>query len=204
MTDAFLDKAYDVAGTDATRKLYEQWAKSYDAEVCKNGYVTPRRCADALKSVTDDFAAPVLDFGCGTGLSGLALSIAGFQTIDGMDLTQEMLDIAAEKQLYRRLTLSDPSAAFPVHAGDYAAISAIGVIGAGAAPIETFDLLLGSLAAGGKFVFSYNDHTLEDPIFEARITQAVEQGVAHLLFKEYGDHLPVRNIKANVYVLEKK
>ncbi|MFN3145311.1 MAG: hypothetical protein ACE368_08595 [Paracoccaceae bacterium] len=32
-----------------------------------------------------DSDAPILDFGCGTGLSGLALKCGGFTTIDGMD-----------------------------------------------------------------------------------------------------------------------
>ena len=105
MSDTFLDKAYSTVGTDATRALYTDWAKTYDAEVSKNGYATPGRCADALKTVTDDFTKPILDFGCGTGLSGLALSLAGFQTIDGVDLTQEMLERAKEKQFYRSLRL---------------------------------------------------------------------------------------------------
>ncbi|MDZ7829733.1 MAG: class I SAM-dependent methyltransferase [Halofilum sp. (in: g-proteobacteria)] len=37
----------------------------------------------------------MLDAGCGTGLSGRALSAAGFRTIDGMDVSQRSLEIAA-------------------------------------------------------------------------------------------------------------
>jgi len=203
MTDTFLDKAYDTTGTEATRALYTDWAKSYDAEVSSNGYATPKRCADALKSVTEDFTSPILDFGCGTGLSGLALSLAGFQTIDGMDLTQEMLDQAAKKQLYRQLSLSDPDADLPVKPGDYTAIAAIGVIGAGAAPVEVFDMIIKSLAPQSKFVFSFNDHTLEDPVFEGRVNAATATGHAKLIFQEYGDHLPGLNMKSKVYILEK-
>lgn len=203
MNETFLDKAYATTGTDATRELYTKWAKSYDEEVGQNGYATPKRCADALAAVITDQSAPILDFGCGTGLSGLALSIAGFQTIDGMDLTQDMLDIAAGKSLYRSLRISNPDAPFPVQQDEYTAISAIGVIGAGAAPVDVFDMLLNSLSAGGKFVLSYNDHTLEDPIFEGRIKDAVENDRAVLLSETYGDHLPGRNMKSKVYVLEK-
>lgn len=205
MTETFLDKAYGTTGVDATREMYEKWAESYDAEVSENGYATPKRCAEALRAVTSDLTAPVLDFGCGTGLSGLALSLAGFKTIDGIDLTQSMLDLAAEKGLYRSLLLSDPDpdAEFPVPKGDYSAIAAIGVIGAGGAPVEVFDLLLGALASGGKFVLSFNDSTLKNPAFEGCITAAIEAGVASLLSEEYGDHLPGINMKSKVYVFEK-
>lgn len=203
MSDTFLDKAYDTTGVDATRDLYSNWAASYDAEVSENGYATPGRCAQALKGVTTDFDAPILDFGCGTGLSGLALSLAGFSTIDGMDLTRDMLSLAAEKKLYRRLTLSDPNADFPVNKGDYSTICAIGVIGAGAAPVEVFDMLFNALAPGGRLVLSFNDHTLEDPEFETRVSDAVHAATARILAESYGDHLPGINMKSKVYVLEK-
>jgi predicted TPR repeat methyltransferase len=203
MTETFLDKAYDTTGVNATRALYRKWANSYDAEVSENGYATPKRCADALGAVTSDFTAPILDFGCGTGLSGLALSLVGFKAIDGMDLTQDMLDQAAEKNLYRSLSLTDPDVAFPVEKGNYSAISAIGVIGAGAAPLEVFDMLLGALGSGGKFVLSFNDSTLKNPAFEKRVGAVIKAGVADLLFEEYGDHLPGINMKSKVYVLEK-
>ena len=60
----FLDKAYEARDAASTRGLYDNWAASYDAEVAANGYVTPGRCAEALKSVTRNMRAPILDFGC--------------------------------------------------------------------------------------------------------------------------------------------
>ncbi len=76
MAEKFLDKVYDAKGTDETRALYDDWAASYDAEIAENGYATPRRCAEALAGFATDPSLPVLDFGCGTGLSGLALRAA--------------------------------------------------------------------------------------------------------------------------------
>jgi len=50
MTETFLDKAYGVTGTAATRDLYAKWAKSYETETGQNGYVSPARCANAAQS----------------------------------------------------------------------------------------------------------------------------------------------------------
>ena len=146
MTDGFLNKAYGPRDAEATRKLYDDWATSYEAEVRENGYATPGRCAAALALHLKDKKTPILDFGCGTGLSGLALKLAGFEIIDGVDLSADMLKVAESKQLYRTLTQIEADADVPGTPGDYAAIAAIGVIGVGAAPIALFDTLMNGLA----------------------------------------------------------
>ncbi|MEO0381572.1 MAG: methyltransferase domain-containing protein [Pseudomonadota bacterium] len=197
----FLDKAYSARDATSTRLLYDDWAASYEEEVSENGYATPGRCAEALKSFAGDLAIPVLDFGCGTGLSGLALKLAGFETIDGVDLSAEMLEGARSKGVYRHLDQIEAGAELP--RGDYALCAAIGVIGAGAAPIDVLHMLMRALPCGGKLVFSFNDHALEEPGNEGGVAEWTDCGAARLLFKEHGAHLPGIDLKSNVYVLEK-
>ena len=197
----FLDKAYEARDAASTRVLYDDWAASYEAEVGQNGYETPGRCAAALKAHTADLSAPILDFGCGTGLSGLALKLAGFAVIDGVDLSQVMLEVARAKNVYRHLDLIEADSALPQ--AKYSTIAAIGVIGAGAAPIAVLHTLMHALPKAGKLVFSFNDHALDDPVNEQGVSEWTDCGAAHLLFKEHGDHLPGINLKSNVYVIEK-
>jgi predicted TPR repeat methyltransferase len=203
MSDGFLNKAYGARDAASTRKLYDDWAASYEAEVAENGYATPGRCAAALASHMKDLSSPILDFGCGTGLSGLALKAAGFETVDGVDLSAEMLAQADEKGIYRKTSVIEAGAPLRHTPGDYVAIAAIGVIGAGAAPIAVFHTLMNGLAKGGKLVLSFNDHALEDPSHEGAISEWTDCGAAHLLFSEYGDHLPGIGLKSRVYVVEK-
>ena len=80
----FLDKVY-ANTSDDTRDLYAQWSTSYDQEVAENGYATPSRAAKALASHVEDLSTPVLDYGCGTGLSGIALRKVGFSNLHGID-----------------------------------------------------------------------------------------------------------------------
>lgn len=197
----FLDKAYQARDAASTRALYDDWAASYEAEVAENGYATPARCAEALKAHVNDLSEPILDFGCGTGLSGLALKLAGFEQIDGVDLSAEMLDGARAKGVYRNLDQIDADGALPDRT--YSAMSAIGVIGAGAAPITVLHTLMRALPSGGKLVFSFNDHALEDPQNEAGVAEWTDCGAAQLLFKEHGDHLPGIDLKSTVYILGK-
>ena len=85
-----LTQAYALETPEDSQKLYADWADTYEADVAAYGYATPARIARALAPHLPDTSAPILDFGCGTGLSGQALAAAGFTTIDGTDISAEM------------------------------------------------------------------------------------------------------------------
>ena len=202
MAKSYLNDVYD-GGTNDSREVYASWASTYDNEVQKNGYVTPERVAKALKDIVTNQSEVILDYGCGTGLSGSALQAVGFTNIDGLDVSQEMVSLAEKKSIYKKLTVFDPSTKIPVHADQYKIITAIGVIGAGAAPLEVFDNLFSLLPPSGLFAFSFNDHTLTDPNYEGKVKQCLSSGQAIILHKSYGNHLPKANLKSNIYILKK-
>jgi len=202
MAKSYLNDVYD-GGTNDSRELYASWASTYDNEVQKNGYVTPERVAKALKDSVTNQSEVILDYGCGTGLSGFALQAVGFTNIDGLDVSQEMITLAEKKSIYKKLTVFDPSTKIPVHADQYKIITAIGVIGTGAAPLEVFDNLFSLLPPSGLFAFSFNDHTLSDPNYEEKVNQCLSSGQAIILHKIYGNHLPKANLKSNIYILKK-
>lgn len=199
----FLKEVYELRSADDVKKHYDEWSESYDDSVCGNGYIVPERCAKALADIADDKSEPMLDFGCGTGISGDQLAKEGFSAIDGCDISKRMLEVAERKGIYRKLWQIDADENLPFRSGQYRHIAAVGVISVGAAPISTLDTLMNLLPSGGTLTFSYNDHTLQDAEYQARVSEFVDTGSARLLFKEYGDHLPGIGIKAMVHVLEK-
>ena len=82
----FLSKVYELETDRDIFDLYTKWAESYEQDVIKNGYRTPERCASDLANATTHRSLSILDMGCGTGYSGLALQKAGFSNIDGTDI----------------------------------------------------------------------------------------------------------------------
>jgi len=201
----FLDNAYGLAGAEATQGFYRGWAETYEDEVRRNGYVTPARCARALADAVEDLTQPLLDLGCGTGLSGEAFHEAGFTCIDGTDFSEEMLAHAAKKpDLYRKLTPGDLNNPIPAEPGEYASIAAVGVFSPGHAPADTIDKVMALLPTGGCFVFSLNDHAMDDPSYAGRVCEIVDTGSADLMFKEYGPHMPGIGMKSTIYVLRRR
>ena len=106
--DVLLARAYAVATPEDSLALYKDWADTYD-EHLEGGlnYLSPSAVAAVFAEFVADRSAAVLDVGCGTGLTGLAAAGHGFQTVDGIDISPEMLREAGKKQLYRRLIEAD-------------------------------------------------------------------------------------------------
>ena len=202
MADKFLNIVYDHCGTDS-RDLYAKWSRTYDSEVSSNGYITPQRCAKALAQFSSDLKPPVLDYGCGTGLSGEALCAEGFTTTQGYDISREMLALADEKSICNLLKCFDPSKGPEIAASMFHVITEVGVISVGTAPPSTFDFIFDPLAPKVLFVFSSNDHALADPSFEAKVKEYIDSSSSELLLKEYGDHLPGVDLNSNIYILKK-
>lgn len=201
--DKFLDRVYDIGDDGDIAGFYDDWARSYAAEVAASGYVTPGRCVDALLSLDPAKQGPVIDLGCGTGLAGLALRAAGFEPVDGVDFSEGMLKQAAAQGCYRHLGQADLSHPFAEPPELYAHALAVGVITPGHARERAIRHALEIVRPGGMFIFSLNDHALEAKIFEEEVFAIIREGHAQLMFEQYGDHLPARDFRATVYALKR-
>lgn len=187
----FLDRAYTLKSSEETEAFYRQWAESYDEELKGQGYAQPRRCADALAAVLANHDAPVIDLGCGTGLSGLALRQAGYRCIDGCDFSSEMLDHAEWRGIYRRLftaNLNKPP--LDVETSAYQAALAVGVFSYGHVSPDALDEILRILKPGGMLIIGVNSHFYEEGSLTAKVEQLAADGKLIVRSWEHGKHIP--------------
>ena len=128
-----LTDAYAVRTPDDSRRLYAAWAETYDADFVKRlGYVYHQQVVDLLVEELEDVSGPVLDVGCGTGVVGEALRMAGIDLIDGIDISREMLAEARRKRaddgspVYRKLIEADMTRTLEIPDNRYAALISTG------------------------------------------------------------------------------
>jgi len=148
--------AYALDGQDACLRLYADWAQSYDAGFAEAmEYRLPAHVAAAFLAAGVP-AGPVLDIGAGTGLCAGALRAQGFAgPIDAVDLSQEMLDVAAAKGLYRALFRADVTRPLGL-TETYAGIVSSGTFTSGHVGPEALDPILDCARPGACLVLSVN------------------------------------------------
>jgi len=161
--DNFFDDVYKLTSLEQSAAHYAKFAEAYEEAMNSNGYITPKRCSEALAGAGADKTQPVLDVGCGS--------------------------------------LAEPA---PDRAETYPAACAAGVLNPAHAPAEALDTILEMLTPSGLFVFSLNDHAIKDHTYEGRLNTLIDCGTVDLLFREYGEHMPGQDLKAWVYVLNKR
>jgi SAM-dependent methyltransferase len=94
-------RGYPVVSAEAG---YAEWAKNYEATVAEG---LDRPLLQTLTSVKWSQVQHAADLACGTGRTGVWLRERGVQKIHGVDLTPQMLEQAAAKQVYERLQTAD-------------------------------------------------------------------------------------------------
>jgi len=111
------------------KQLFDQFAPRFDAELeGRLAYRTPALLAEAIGAVRPPQGTlAVLDLGCGTGLSGVALKPFA-RRLEGVDLSPRMLDAAREKGLYSALHEADLLAFLPTRRAGYDVIAAADVL----------------------------------------------------------------------------
>lgn len=113
---------------DDVRAFYDRWAARYDDDLAGWDYRAPRRIAKLLAEHAD-LAAPVLDAGCGTGLSGRALRAVGFSGyLTGIDLSEASLPVAEASRAYQRLQAANLNRRLEFEDDSFGAVACVGVL----------------------------------------------------------------------------
>ena len=172
--DYDLDDAYQIKGSEDARRVYGEWAENYDQSFGTAwGYIAPREIAAILKDeITPD--AEILDIGAGTGL--VAEHLRGL-TVDALDITPEMLEVARGKGLYRHLMLDDLTRMLDIPDASYDAVISCGTFTHGHVGPECFPELLRITRPGAVFACGTIGPVLDGAGFGSALARLVAQGL---------------------------
>lgn len=205
-----IDETPEIWGDDfstdsaTVEKDYDRFAEtgSYDETFSEWDYVGPETAAAILRNYVP-LDSTILDTACGSGLTGSALQRLGYQTIDGVDISAKLLEIAEQTGAYsdlRKVDLQD----FPLPYEDdrYDAVNFIGAL-----TYFGTDQILRELCRivrpGGFVVFSQRDDIMRDKGYGETLHALERDGVWTRVFgtepmpylpnhPEYGDAIKVQ------------
>lgn len=168
-----LDEAYQIDGPEAARRMYGEWAPTYDESFgAAWGYIAPREIAAILRGeIAGD--SRILDIGAGTGL--VAEHLGGL-TVDALDITPEMLEVARPKRLYRNLILGDLTQTLPISDASYDAVISCGTFTHGHVGPECFPELLRITSPGAVFACGTIGPVLDGAGFGSELARLVAHG----------------------------
>lgn len=139
------------------KEAYAGWANHYDAETMALGYSLPFLITAWITRYVPIGEGPLLDAGCGTGLSGPFVRALGYDRLEGLDLSDDMLRHAAARNAYAKLTQAELGKPLPWADGHFRAIFSTGVFTEGHAPASGFDELARITAKGGHVIVTIRD-----------------------------------------------
>ncbi len=168
-----LEEAYEINGPEDARRMYGDWAATYDESFgAAWGYIAPREIAAILKAeLAGD--EPIVDAGAGTGLVGEYLRDL---TVDAFDITPEMLDQARAKGIYRDCILGDLTKPIALPDGVYGAVVSCGTFTHGHVGPECLPELLRITRPGALFVCGTIPAVLDGARFGSELAILVAQG----------------------------
>lgn len=180
---SFLDRVFAAKSPDESRKLYDQWASSYDADMQKWSFTAPRIVAQLAQQYLEisPADATVVDAGCGSGLVGTELAKLGFKTVDGLDLSDGMLKVARNSGAYLDLNIADLTQRLEAKDGAYDALVCSGTFTHGHLGPEPLPEFTRIVKAGGILVITALETFWKEGNFEDVVKKLEGDGIVQVL-----------------------
>ena len=188
MSETDVSKSYVASSLEEQRDAYDTWAKKYEPDLCAMGYRIPAAIASVFTRYVSLDTAPILDAGCGGGIQSEALDLLGYKNITGIDLSEGMLAVAQDKNIYSELCQMTLGGRLGFADETFAAIISAGTITPNHAPAESFVDLVRVAKPGAPIVFSLRDDPKQEPEYPAILETLENEGAWKKTFQSPSFH----------------
>ncbi len=175
--------------------VYKEWAPAYDHDNDNLlGTVSQPLSVQIFQEYIKDKSLRIIDVGCGTGLVGVALEKGGFSNFDGIDISQEMIDIAKQRG-YSKLFIGSLNDSLPCENNEYDAALCVGVFTHGHVSSDRLDELIRIVKPGGIICFTVNEGVYDSYGFDSKIKNLESTNIWKILEIRKSDYMTKKNIK---------
>ncbi|KNG47219.1 williams-beuren syndrome chromosomal region 27 protein [Stemphylium lycopersici] len=192
-----LSRVLAASTTEESRTIYEEWAKSYDADMTMHAFTAPTLVAQAvargLKVNHVGLSNPlsgleILDLGCGTGLVGVELSKIGATDILGLDVSEGMLAVAKNTAVYDDLQNADVTQKLAFDEGKFDAVTCCGMFTHGHLEPEVLEEFVRVVKTGGVFVATVLEKYWVERGFEGVVGGLEKEGRVEVVEKDVHEY----------------
>lgn len=183
--DKFLEEAYNLEDKERMSRFYQKWAEGYDQQMLdKLQYLSPDMIAQILINYLPEAESGILDIGCGTGLTSQLLHQHGFQKIDGLDFSADMLRVAEKRGIYRELFEADLNQPLTIADQTYDAAISSGTFTHGHVGPEPFDEIFRILKVGGLLACTIHRDLWQSRGFDTKLQALISSGTIECLYRK--------------------
>ncbi|MCB1379232.1 MAG: class I SAM-dependent methyltransferase [Alphaproteobacteria bacterium] len=176
-----LEDAYRLSTPADNIAYYNRFAAHYDKDFVEEmGYRYPEIIAEAYHRISHVSDVPVADVGCGTGRGAIALGLAP-EKIDGIDISPEMLAVAAKRGCYGALHCVDLTGSLDAISKGYGAVVSAGTFTFGHLGPEALVALLAIARTSALFVIGVNKSHFQARNFDETLKALEHDGRIELL-----------------------
>ena len=161
---------YKLQTPEEVLEYYKHWTDNnkYNRDMVEWNYTAPKETVEVVKKYATNKNFKILDAGCGTGLVGVELKKFGYSHIDGVDFSQDMLDLVPQ-DIYRNLQKVDLNADLKFRDNTYDVIICVGTFTYGHVKAHALDELIRITKDKGLICFTINEGIYKEYGFDKKI-----------------------------------
>ena len=163
---------YKLKTSEELLQYYQGWTDNnqYNKDMVDWNYTAPKETVSILKKYVFNKNSKILDAGCGTGLVGIELKKYGYSNIEGVDFSQNMLDLVPQS-IYKKIEKIDLNKALKFKDNIYDAIMCVGTFTYGHVKPQALDELIRITKNKGFICFTINEGIYEEYGFDNKIKE---------------------------------
>ena len=163
---------YKIQTSEELLKYYQDWANNnkYNKDMVDWKYTAPQETVSVLSKYAINKNFRILDAGCGTGLVGIELKKYGYSNIEGVDFSQNMLDLVPQG-IYKKIEKVDLNKPLKFKANMYDVVMCVGTFTYGHVKSKALDELIRIIKNRGLICFTINEGIYEEYGFDNKIKE---------------------------------
>lgn len=184
-------------------EAYRDWVDKYDEDTRDvMGYIAPDLAATMLDRRLDTRSCRILDAGCGTGLVGEVLKDMGYDQVEAMDYSSEMLGKAKEKGVYSHCFRADMNENLSLPDNVYDAVICVGTFTYAHVGPDAFEELARVTKPGGYVCFTIRDGAYQDYEYRRKMLELEAEKKWRLMEMRQEDYLVKESVEARFCTYE--